>query len=87
MEKIIIKFEVVEIEKNIFHEHKRPISVKNIETNKIVVSNKVSLVKKDLNLLQATKIQKKIKSLCILESISAFRKDFMKLNMCFFNRK
>ena len=46
MEKAIIKFEDIEIEKQKFHQHKRPISIKNIDINKIVVSNKVSFGKK-----------------------------------------
>ena len=46
MEKTIIKFGDVEIKKQKFHQHKTPISVKNIATNKLVVSNKVSFGKK-----------------------------------------
>ena len=46
MEKTIIKFGDIEIEKQKFHQHKRPISIKNIDINKIVVSNKVSFGKK-----------------------------------------
>ena len=45
MEKTSIKFGDIEIEKQ-FHEHKRPISIKNIDINEIVVSNKVSFGKK-----------------------------------------
>ena len=45
MEKASIKFGDIEIEKQ-FHEHKRPISIKNIDINEIVVSNKVSFGKK-----------------------------------------
>ena len=48
MEKII-KFGDIEIQKQKFHQHKRPISIKNIDiNNKIVVSNKVSFGKKGL---------------------------------------
>ena len=45
MEKII-KLCDIEIQKQKFHEHKEPISVKNIDVNKIVVSNKVSFGKR-----------------------------------------
>ena len=45
MEKII-KFCDVEIQKQKFHQHKGPISMKNINLNKIVVSNKVWFGKK-----------------------------------------
>ena len=43
----IIKFGDIEIQKQKFHQYKRPISIKNIDINKIVVSNnKVSFGKK-----------------------------------------
>ena len=45
MEKIFIKFGDIEIEKQKFHQHKRPISIKKIDINKIVVSNKISFSK------------------------------------------
>ena len=45
MVKIII-FGDIETEKQKFHQHKRPISIKNIEINKITVSNKVRFSKK-----------------------------------------
>ena len=43
----MIKFADTEIEKYKFHQHKSPISVNNIDINKIIVSNKVSFCKKD----------------------------------------
>ena len=46
LEKRIITFGVIEIEKQMFHQHKRPISIKNIDINKIVVCNNVSFGKK-----------------------------------------
>ena len=46
MEKAIVKFCDIEIEKQKFHQYKRPISIKNIDINKTVESNKVSLGKK-----------------------------------------
>ena len=46
MEKTTIKFGDIEIEKQKFHQHKIPISIKNIDINEIVVSNKVSFGKK-----------------------------------------
>ena len=60
MENTIIKFGDIEIEKQKFHQHKGPISIKNIDINKIVMSNEVSFGKKDLNILLATKMLKKI---------------------------
>ena len=47
MEKTIIKFGDNTIEKHKFHQYKRPISIKNLDINKIVVSNKVFFSKKD----------------------------------------
>ena len=46
MHKTVIKFGDIEIKKQKFHHHKRPISIKNKDINKIVVSNKVSFGKK-----------------------------------------
>ena len=46
MDKTIIKLGDIEIEKQKFHQHKRPILIKNIDINKIVVSNNVSFGKK-----------------------------------------
>ena len=45
MEKTI-KFGDIEIQKQKYHQHKELISIKNIDINKIVVSNKVSFGKK-----------------------------------------
>ena len=50
MEKTIIKFGDIETEKQKWHQYKRSIPTKILHINKIVVSNKVSLVKKDLNI-------------------------------------
>ena len=44
--KTVIKFGDIEIEKQKFHQQKRPISINNIDINKIVVSSKVSFGKK-----------------------------------------
>ena len=46
MEKTVIELGDIEMEKQIFHQHKRPISIKDININKIVISNKVSFGKK-----------------------------------------
>ena len=59
MEKTVIKFGDSEIDKRKFHKYKKPISVKNIDINKIVVSNKTSLVKSVSNVLLDKKILKK----------------------------
>ena len=46
MEKTTIKFGDIEIEKQKFRQHKIPISIKNIDINEIVLSNKISFGKK-----------------------------------------
>ena len=59
MEKIIIKFGDIEVKKERFHQHKRPILLKYMNINEIVVSNKIFLVKEYLNISLATKMLKK----------------------------
>ena len=54
----VIKFGDTEIQKQIFHQQKGLIWIKNIDINKIVVSYKVSFDKKYLNILMTTKIIK-----------------------------
>ena len=51
MEKTIIKFGDTEIEKQKFHQNKSPISIKYIDIDNIVVSNKVSFGKKGFEYL------------------------------------
>ena len=46
MEKTIKNFLDIEVNKPKFHQHKRHISTKNIDINKIIVSNKVSFGQK-----------------------------------------
>ena len=57
-----------EIEKPKFHQYKRPISINNIDINKIVVSNKVSLGQNSFKYFIGYKDAKKIRSLCIFLS-------------------
>ena len=57
MEKAIIKLDDIEIPKQTFHQFKRTISIKNVDNDEKVVSNKIRfvLVNWDLNTLLATK--------------------------------
>ena len=41
------KVEDIEIHKQVFHQHKEPISIKNVDIDKVIVSNKVSFGKKE----------------------------------------
>ena len=77
VEKTIIKVDENETQKHKFHPHKRPISIKNIDINKIVVSNKVSFGKKGFKYFIGYKDAKKIRPLCIfLPKMSIYKKDF-----------
>ena len=60
IEKIITTFGDIEIKKQKFYQHNRPISIKNIDINKLVVSNKVSLIKKGFKYFIGYKNAKKI---------------------------
>ena len=64
MEKII-KFGDIEIQKQKRHQHKAPISIKNIDINKIVVSNKVCFCKNAFKYFIGYRDGKKIKPVCI----------------------
>ena len=77
--KVYIKIEktFIKIEKQKFHQCKRPISIKNIDINKIVVSDKVSFGKKGFKCFIGHKDVKKIRPLCLfLTKMCAYRKDF-----------
>ena len=60
MEETVIKFDDIKISKQIFHQHKRPVSIKNVDNDKILVSNNVPFDKMDLNILLATKTLRKL---------------------------
>ena len=77
MEKTVIKFGDIEIQKEKFHQNEGPILIKNVDTDKIVVSNKVPFDKKRFKYFIGYKDAKKIKALCIfLPKMTAYRKDF-----------
>ena len=47
MEKTITKLDDIKIPKQKFHQHKRPILIKSVDIDKIVVFNKVPFGKKE----------------------------------------
>ena len=55
----------IEIEKQNFHQHKESFSIKNIDINKIAISNKVSFGKKGFKYFIGYKDAKKIRPLWI----------------------
>ena len=84
MEKII-QFCDTEIQNQKFHQDKGPISIKNIDINKIVVSNKVFVGKKCFKYFIGYNDAKKIKPLCIfLPKMSTHRKDFDETKYIYF---
>ena len=60
LDKTIIKYVDIEIKKQKFHQQKRPISIKNEDIDKIVVSKKVSFGKKSFKQFIGYKDAKKI---------------------------
>ena len=79
MEKTIIEFDDIEIEKQNIHQYKRPISIKNIDINKIVVFNKFSFVQRSFEYFIGYKDAKKNRNLCtFLPKMSEYIKDFDK---------
>ena len=64
------------MKKQKFHQYKRPISIDNIEVDKIVVYKKVSFVKNRFRYSLATKILKPL--LIFLPKMSVYRRDFDK---------
>ena len=77
IEKSIMKSGGIEMEKQKYHQNKMPISIKNIDINKTIVSNKVSFRKKGFKYFISYKDEKKNRSLCIfLPKVSAYKRDF-----------
>ena len=75
MEKII-KHGDTETQKQKFHQHKRAISMKNIDINKAIVSNKVSFGPKGFKYFFGYKDAGNIARVCIfLPKMSAYRRD------------
>ena len=64
MEKTTIKFGDIEIKKQKFYWYERPISIKDIDINKIVASKKVSFGKKGFKYFIGYK-DAKIRPLCL----------------------
>ena len=65
MDKIIIKFDDTEIEEFEFNHYESPISINDIDINKIVISNKFLFGKQDFNYFIGHKDNKEIRLLCI----------------------
>ena len=81
----IKKFRDIEIRNQTFHQHKEPISIKNVDIDKIVVSNKASFGKKRFKYFIGYKNVSKIRSLCVfVPKTSAYKQDFDETKYCRF---
>ena len=88
MKKIVIKFGDIEIEKQKFPQYKIPISIRNIDINKIVESNKTSFSKNGFKYFIGFKDPKKIRLLFIfLPKMSAYGKEFDETKFMSFLKK
>ena len=80
-----INFVDIETKKQKFHHHKEPISIKNLDINKITVSNKISFGKKGFKYFIGYKDAKKIRPLCIYPpKMQGIEKTWRKLNLRLF---
>ena len=73
----VTKFDDTVIKKYNFHQNKNPISIDDIDINKIVVPNKYCFGKQDFVYSVGYKDDKKIRPLCIFyPKVSEYRIDF-----------
>ena len=84
MDKKVIKFDDNEIEEYEFHQHKSPIWKSNIDINKIVVYNKLSLDKQAFIYLIGYKDAEKIKPLCVFCPKANIYKTSFNKNRCMY---
>ena len=76
MGKEVITFGNTDVEKHKFHQHKNPISIFDINIDRIEVSNKIAFGKKAF-IIFGTKMVKKVRALRVmLRKMRAYRKDF-----------
>ena len=62
----IILFDDIEVEKHTFQQHKSPISIDDVNTNKITVSNKGTFGKKGFKYFFGYKDNRRVRPLCIM---------------------
>ena len=85
MDKKIIKFDDIEIKKYKFCQSESPISINDININKIVVSKKLPFTKQDFRYFNGYKDDRKIRPLCIsFPKLSAHQIDFDETQCMYF---
>ena len=88
LDKKVIKFDDIEIEKYKFHQNKSPISIDNININKNVVSNEVSFGKKDFKYFVGYKDAKKLDLYAYsFQNWVHIEEILIKLNVCFYDKR
>ena len=84
MLKTITKLGDIKIEKQKFHQHKRPFSIKIIDITEIVVSNKISFGKNSFEYFIGYKDSKRLRTLFIfLPKMGPYRRDLDKTKYMF----
>ena len=84
----LIKFGDFEIQKQKFHEHKGPISIKNIDITTILVSDKVSFGKKGFKYFIGYKDTKKLDLyVYFLQKWAYIEETLTELNIYLFNKR
>ena len=80
-----MKFDDTEIEECEFHRYKSPILIKNIDINKIAISNRFTFGKQDFKYFIGYKDNKEIRPLCIFFlEISTHKRYFDKSKCMYF---
>ena len=88
MDKKVIKFDDTEIEEYEFHQYKRHISINDIDTNKIIVSNKFPSGKQDYKYFIGCKDSEQIRLWCIFyPQMTIYIKNLMKIDKFIFNKR
>ena len=82
VDKKIIRFGETEIEKHNCHQHKNPISIYNVDINKILACDQVSFAKNSLNRFKDLKKSRPL--FLMLPKISGYRKCLIKLSIWHF---
>ena len=85
MNKKIIAFGNSEIEKHLFYYHKNPISLDEVDIDKLLISKTISFDKKGFKHVIGCKHDEKVKPLCImLPKMSGYKQSFNETKYAFF---
>ena len=84
MDKTFIKCDYTEIEEYKFHQNKSPISINDIDINKIVVSYKLPFGKQDFRYFIGYKDSETIRPLCTFHPQMIIREILMKIDVFMF---